>query len=272
MTGDHAQPTTGQAVLLLRLAGPLQSWGIAGENNRRDTASAPTKSGILGMLAAAQGRRREDPITDLLDLHMGVRTDQPGSLLRDYHTVSDYRGVPLLSAAVTTTGAQKPTSPKKLTHVTTRFYLQDAVFLAAIAGPATTIETLRQAVTNPAFPLALGRRSCTPVGRLVVGIQAGGLLHALRTAPWQAGDPTKARYRQSDIDLPITIDADAVARADGTDTTRHTVFDVPVSFHPRQRGFRERDVIHTWASVPTGNATADEISPSAHDPFAILGW
>ncbi|MBS2545346.1 type I-E CRISPR-associated protein Cas5/CasD [Catenulispora sp. NL8] len=270
MTTSHTQPAD-QNVLLLRLAGPLQSWGIAGENNRRDTASAPTKSGILGLLAAAEGRRREDPITDLLSLHMGVRTDQPGSLLRDYHTVSDYRGVPLLSAAVTTAGVQKPTSPKKPTHVTTRFYLQDAVFLAAIAGPAATIETLHRAVTNPAFPLALGRRSCVPAGRLVIGVQAGGLMHTLQTTPWQAGDLARARYRHSNIDLPITIDAEA-ATVDGTGTTRHTVFDVPISFHPRKRGFRERDVIHTWTTVPTGHALTDETSSSAHDPFALIGW
>jgi len=105
--------------LVLRLAGPLQSWGGHSQFNRRETAGEPSKSGIVGLLAAAQGRRRQDPIEDLLHLQLGVRTDQPGSLLRDYHTVSDYRGRPLLSAMVGGKGTQKPTS--KHTHVTERF-------------------------------------------------------------------------------------------------------------------------------------------------------
>src|SRR5215475_868070 len=142
--------------LVLRLAGPLQSWGGRSQYNRRETFGEPTKSGIVGLLAAAQGRRRCDPIEDLLDLRMAVRTDQPGSLLRDYHTVSDYRGRPLLSAGIGGRGQQEPTSPRKYTHVTERFYLQDAVFVAAVGGPASTLSALRGAVGQPAFPLALG--------------------------------------------------------------------------------------------------------------------
>ena len=53
-------------VLLLRLAGPLQSWGVKSRFTVRATELAPTKSGIIGMLAAAVGRRRTDPIEDLL--------------------------------------------------------------------------------------------------------------------------------------------------------------------------------------------------------------
>ncbi|MEV7027174.1 CRISPR-associated protein Cas5, partial [Kitasatospora sp. NPDC093558] len=37
-----------QAVLVLRLAGPLQSWGERSAFNRRDTPPQPTKSGVVG--------------------------------------------------------------------------------------------------------------------------------------------------------------------------------------------------------------------------------
>ena len=74
------------SLLLLRLAGPLQSWGSASRFARRDTEREPTKSGVLGLLAAAQGRRRTDSIEDLLDLTFGVRVDQPGAVLQDFHT------------------------------------------------------------------------------------------------------------------------------------------------------------------------------------------
>lgn len=151
-----------RAVLVLRLAAPLQSWGGPSRYNRRDTHAQPTKSGILGLLAAAQGRPRQVGLTDLLGLRLGVRVDQPGTLLRDYHTVSDHRGLPLPAAKVDAKGVQKKTSPAKPTGVTQRYYLQDAVFTAALHGPTPLLEDLDHALRQPAFPLSLGRRSCPP--------------------------------------------------------------------------------------------------------------
>ncbi|MEV7715510.1 CRISPR-associated protein Cas5, partial [Streptomyces sp. NPDC088270] len=59
------------SVLLMRLAGPLQSWGSAARFVRRTTENAPTKSGVLGLLAAAQGRRRDADLSDLAALEFG---------------------------------------------------------------------------------------------------------------------------------------------------------------------------------------------------------
>ncbi|MFW0768389.1 type I-E CRISPR-associated protein Cas5/CasD, partial [Trabulsiella odontotermitis] len=56
--------------LLLRLAGPLQSWGTSSRFSRRGTDRVPSKSGVVGLLAAAQGRRRTDPLEELLGLRM----------------------------------------------------------------------------------------------------------------------------------------------------------------------------------------------------------
>ncbi|MFB6601005.1 type I-E CRISPR-associated protein Cas5/CasD [Streptomyces noursei] len=74
-------------VLLVRLAGPVQSWGINGRFTRRDTHSRPTKSGVIGLCAAALGLPREEPLGELADMRFGVRADRPGTPLRDYHTV-----------------------------------------------------------------------------------------------------------------------------------------------------------------------------------------
>lgn len=158
------------SVLVLQLAGPLQSWGTGSEFNRRETAQEPTKSGVVGLLAAALGRHRQEPIDDLTALRLGVRADQPGTVLRDYHTASDHRGRPLLSAQVSKKGEQKPTTPAKYTQVTQRFYLQDAVFLAALQGPAALLKQLDGALRAPVFPLALGRRSCPPSRPLSLGL------------------------------------------------------------------------------------------------------
>lgn len=262
-------PTDNDRVLLLRLAGPLQAWGDRSPFNRRETQPEPTKSGVLGLLAAADGRRRADPLDDLRGLEMGVRVDQGGTLLRDYHTVSDYRGRPLLQAGVNAKGEQKPTSPVKYTHVTQRFYLQDAVFVVAISGAASLVEGLADAVRRPAFPLALGRRSCVPTQPILLGLHSGAVSGALESEPWQAGPAAKTAFkrrsggRPARIDLPVTVDAY------GGDDVVH---DVPVSFDPHQRSFTSRRVRHGWVSAPTGFADPNDPPDQGHDPFALLGW
>ncbi|MEV7287146.1 type I-E CRISPR-associated protein Cas5/CasD [Streptomyces sp. NPDC093252] len=78
-------------VLLVRLAGPLQSWGITSRFARRDTHNRPTKSGVIGLCAAALGLPREEPLGELAEVLFGVRADRPGTSLRDYHTVGGGR-------------------------------------------------------------------------------------------------------------------------------------------------------------------------------------
>ncbi len=265
-----AGPDPARATLLLRLAGPMQSWGDQSMFNRRDTRPQPTKSGVIGLLAAAAGRPREQPLGDLLGLSMGVRADQEGSLLRDYHTVSDYQGRPLPQAGVSAKGVQKPTSPAKYTHITQRYYLQDAVFLAAIAGPVPLIESLAEAVTHPAFPLALGRRSCAPSQPILLGISSESILEALTNQPWQAGRHARDAFEKSHgrlarIDRMLTVEA-----PDG-DQIMH---DEPLSFDPHDRRYATRRVTHLWRSIPTGftNPVPSADASSAHDPFALLGW
>ncbi|HEX7660966.1 MAG TPA: type I-E CRISPR-associated protein Cas5/CasD [Pseudonocardiaceae bacterium] len=250
-----------QAVLVLRLAGPLQSWGRHSTFHRHDTHSEPTKSGVIGLLAAAAGRPREADITDLCDLRLGVRADQPGSLLRDYHTVSDYRGRPLPTATRTAKGTQKPTAPTKYTHVTQRYYLQDAVFVAAVAGPRPLISSLAEAVRNPGFPLALGRRACVPTQPLLLGVDDGPLEDVLSAVPWQATDHVKRHVHVAAIDLATTV---------GDQHGDDVVNDVPVSFNFADRRLTTRRVRHTWITVETG--VKDAHSTEHHDPFTLLGW
>ncbi|MBF6357022.1 type I-E CRISPR-associated protein Cas5/CasD [Nocardia higoensis] len=75
------------SVLLLRLAGPLQSWGSRSRFAHRDTDLRPTKSGVIGLCAAAMGLDRADPLGPLAELRFGVRADRPGTVIRDYQTV-----------------------------------------------------------------------------------------------------------------------------------------------------------------------------------------
>ena len=156
------------SVLLLRLAAPMQAWGARSRFTVRETETAPTKSGILGMLAAAAGRRRTDPIEDLLTLRFGVRKDQPGRVIRDYHTAHPAR--------------------EKHTTLSERYYLADAVFLAGLEGDEGLVSGLDDALRHPVFPLYLGRRSCPPAQPVSLGLREGGLLAALEAEPWIASD------------------------------------------------------------------------------------
>lgn len=268
---------SGTATLVLRLTAPMQAWGTQSRFNRRETDPAPSKAGILGLLSAAQGRRRQDPIEDLLELRLGIRIDEPGTLLRDYHTVSDSRGLPLLSAATNASGRQKPTSSKKPTHVTERYYLQDALFVAAVGGRRELIESLADAVRRPIFPLALGRRACAPAMPVLV-LAGDEAVHdldpatVLATLPWQASQHRRRMaIRWGDAGRMIRL-ATIVDAAPG-EGHGEIVADVPVSFDPRHRGYRTRYVVRGWVTVPTG---VDFPSGSVglgprHDPFALLG-
>lgn len=264
------------STMALRLAGPLQSWGSASQFNRRETDSEPTKSAVIGLLAAADGRRREDPIEDLLNLRFAVRVDQAGTLLRDYHTVSDFRGGDLRSSEVTAKGEQKR-NRGKATAVTERFYLQDAVFVVALEGEHSLIEGLAEAIVSPGFPLALGRRSCVPTLPILLKnpSRASTWDHrpedVLAELEWQAGLAARRRHEREasqpeTISLSMTVD-------DPLGIGRRT--DVPVSFAPRSRGFTTRSVSSRWISCPTGlkpQETHAAEGRDAHDPFALLGW
>ena len=60
------------SVLLLRLAGPLQSWGVESRFKYRDTGREPSKSGVVGLLCAALGRKRDEPVDDLAELNPDI--------------------------------------------------------------------------------------------------------------------------------------------------------------------------------------------------------
>jgi CRISPR system Cascade subunit CasD len=231
--------------LLLRLGAPLQSWGTSSRFVRRNTDRAPSRSGILGLLAAAQGRRRTDPLEELLDLRIGIRVDQPGQLERDFQTARTRDG-----------SASMPLSY--------RFYLADAVFAVAIEGDPALLETVQQALRSPTFPLFLGRRSCPPAGKLLHGLHDGTLHDRLEQHPWLASPWVQRRHHSATIELDIVLDC----AADAPDA--ELVRDEPISFDPRERRYGWRSVRRDKVTVPnpTHRASASGTeSATVIDPF-----
>lgn len=234
--------------LVLRLSGPLQSWGVSSRFVRRTTEAHPTKSGVLGLLAAAAGRRRTDPIEDLLGLQFGVRVDQPGRLVRDFQTAHSLDG----------------TQAMPLSY---RFYLADAAFLAVVEGDENLIDKLDDALHHPVFPLYLGRRSCPPAGQLTLGIRhATSLVDVLTGEPWHASRWWQKTFPSPTVTLETIIDAPPGA-PDGL-----TLADMPISFDPERRLYGLRTVQRGTVAVvnPTfaGGAHHDD---DPHQPMAALG-
>lgn len=202
--------------LLLRLRGPMQAWGDQSRYTTRSTQNEPTKSGVLGLLAAAQGRRRSDSMEDLASLAFGIRVDQPGTLLRDFQTAIDWRS-----------GKSQPLSY--------RYYLADALFIAAVSGDKDVLDVLEAALRSPRFPLYMGRRSCPVSPDLLIGQCDGDVEEALHSMPWQASTAHR-RTRARETYLPVLRDAQPGEKGDARR-------DVPVSFDPTHRKYDWRTVV-----------------------------
>ena len=219
------------ATLLLRLAAPLQAWGADSKFETRKTNREPTKSGVIGLLAAALGLRRDESegLARLTGLRFGVRVEREGQLLVDYHTVK--------------------TQDEKNSYVTYRHYLQDAVFLAGLESEdAALLQQLQDALQHPAFPLYLGRRSCQPALPLCLGLRQGSLQEVLQTEPPLC--PGKL--------CGMVLDADP--QEPGAAVQR----DVPVSFDPHHRQYGYRSARELWLTMSDGPES------TGHDPFREL--
>ncbi|WP_165987956.1 type I-E CRISPR-associated protein Cas5/CasD [Streptomyces sp. YIM 98790] len=174
--------------LLLSLNGPLQSWGERSHFNERDTSAFPTRSGVLGLLAAALGRGRGEPVEDLQQLSLTVRADRPGVLLRDLHTVGG--GLPARETVTTAEGKKRPGDTATL--LSHRWYLADAAFTVALTSPdgqdQVALDTWARALRSPHWPPYLGRRSCPPEGPLLI-TSSPDALHDLVHLPVHARRP-----------------------------------------------------------------------------------
>lgn len=208
----NAQPTVGKpsprGTLLLRLAGPMQSWGIQSRFTIRDSGLEPSKSGVIGLLCAALGRPRTTSLTDLAALRMGVRVDREGILTYDFHTAQN---------------VLKASGELKETELSRRYYLADASFLVGLYGEEVLLHRLHEVLRKPIWPLFLGRKAFVPGESiwLTDGLHPGTALRAaVTTYPWLArpgqNPPKRLRLVLEDpegsevrSDQPVSFQTDA---------------------------------------------------------------
>lgn len=212
--------------LLLRLAGPMQSWGTTSRFDERDSQLEPSKSGVLGLVCAALGRDRTEPVDDLARLKMGVRVDREGLLMRDYQTATG-----VVSAAGKVDMDRTVISP--------RYYLADAAFLVGLEGDAFgLLERVYAALRTPVWPLALGRKSFPPGEPVWLegALRDDGLRDAL------LGWPRIAKSRHEQMDEPLRL----ILEHDSTGAVR---LDQPVAPYAERR-FGPRYIASEAIHVP----------------------
>lgn len=168
--------------LALYLKAPLQSWGVGAKFGSRPTMSFPSRSGIVGLLAAAAGidRTDDDWLKQVARLKIEVFAfaaahDSDGMRMIDYHTVgggnddSAYKKTNIWRYRMAVAKAEGGAK----TELTYREYLQDAAFGVVVSGSdaaeAELVDKLASAVQNPVWGVWLGRKSCVPTEPVFAG-------------------------------------------------------------------------------------------------------
>ena len=191
--------------LILKLEGPMQSWGKHSFEGLRPSEAFPGRSALLGLLGACLGIEREDREGQrqlAASVGFAVRCDlgeHRPLKMTDYHTVKDAR--------VDYQGLKSHE-----TIQTWREYWQDAKYTVAIWNlpeAGVSLQQLQAAVCKPVFTPVLGRRSCPLVRPLFEAItEAKDALTALSQIAPVAGmvysEEGQSGQRQLQLrDVPI---------------------------------------------------------------------
>ena len=216
-----------QHTLLLRLAGPMQSWGYRSRFANRDTALEPTRSGVIGLICAALGQTREEAdLERFAALKMGVRVDAPGRVMVDYQTAFEIQ------------------------MQSWRYYLSDARFLVGLAGDdVAELHALDAALRDPVFAPFLGRKSYVPSEPVALpqsGVRPDrDLESALREEPWYGS----GRGRPGPLRLLVESDDPLDGRA---------IPDVPRDFATRRFALRTVKALPDLV-LPAAQIRANEV-------------
>lgn len=237
----------GTMTLLMRLAGPMQSWGLESRFDQRDTGREPSKSGVLGLICAALGKSRDDPpgewpsLMELRSLKMGVRVLREGSLRIDYQTAGggDFPGRKSY-------GVWKASGSPGGTVVSPRHYLSDADFLVGLEGQPELLRRIDKALHEPVWPLSLGRKSYVPTIPVALpqeppegpAVRDAALAEAL--ASFKESSDGGRKRKAGPVRQRLVLDAPVESA-----TERRQ--DVPLSF--RNRSFGVRGIVTSWLEV-----------------------
>jgi CRISPR system Cascade subunit CasD len=148
--------------LTFQLYAPLSSWGEPAVGEKRNSARHPSKSAVLGLVAAAMGYRRQsdEPHLELQDsLSFGVKLVGEAFPTSDYHTIQPEkkrnRHVHKRKDEI-----QGIESKAQLSY---RQYRQDALNVVALWNTDNAqigLHEILSSLKQPKFSLFVGRKSC----------------------------------------------------------------------------------------------------------------
>lgn len=183
--------------ILLRFDAPLMSFGSVVIDQHNKTDALPYRAMLTGLIANAMGLSRHDEAT-LASLQSRIRyaarRDRRGSTIVDFQTVDFSQSYMASNLGWTTRGRleeRKGGGASDGTHIRYRHYLADAIVTVALtldpAEEEPSLSTISEALTFPARPLFLGRKTCVPSGPVFLGeVEATSLRQALEEAPRSA--------------------------------------------------------------------------------------
>lgn len=205
--------------LLLKFSGPLQSWGTKSNFNTRNTDPYPSKSAVIGLIAASLGYRRdqETELIKLNELDFAVRVYQPGNICCDYHIVR------------VCDDNDKP----KTTYVTNRYYIEDGVFVVAISHrDESYIDMIDKGLKHPYFQPFMGRRSLPLPIDFILGKTDEGAIESLEKLDWKASKWYKVRNNDQKVSLEVYADSKLISSK-----SLNLKKDRPISFSFTERKF-----------------------------------
>lgn len=214
--------------ITIRLSSPLQSYGDEAHFNHRTTGDYPSKSSVIGLLAAALGYGRDDQrIQQLRHLQFAVRVDQSGTIMTEFQTVEWKKNT------------------RKLTY---RGLLQDAVFTVALGSEDNALmDQLVWALHHPHFQLYFGRRANVPAGVLQIELfEQRDPVTVLEQLPWQAASWYQKKHRHiASVTVDLIADAGLLSKC-----LVDYVKDDVKSFSQRKRSFDYRAVVQKRIELP----------------------
>lgn len=162
---------THQAIAFL-LDGPLQAWGSSSRFNRRETEAFPTKSALIGLIAAAAGIDKyaadeAEKLAPFSALRLTVyrlpqKSRQLVGRLSDFHTVGggyDAKASAFDKMSIPRKASGGASANAVITH---RSYLTEARFIAAFHGASDVIASVARHLKNPVWGVWFGRKNCLP--------------------------------------------------------------------------------------------------------------
>ena len=250
--------------LVFTLAAPMASFGTVAVGERRSGDVRPTKSQIVGLLAAALGiERTENDRLDAIASGIGyaVRMDHPGTPGIDYHTA---QVPPTTRKRRYFTRAEEMAAPKweLETVLSRREFRTDVLATVCVwlkGGGGPSLQSFVDALRTPAFTLAAGRKAfplmlpCRPEIIAVTTVFDALQNYDMVTRPG-VRDLLEARGMNTrDRGTPVRVyaDAEAVLGATGSTHEHRQSRDVPVNRAKWQFDMR-REVVVTWTEAPHG--------------------